>query len=143
MLTLRTVIEIGHQFPISEDPDFRQEAHLIRLMTKTERGARKAWKEACRRYGYSDQGVQPKKRKQPTTHTFEIEKLRELQTFSRMAFFKPATYRRPKFWARVESVLLPEEKRTLWNWARQKEETITPEVQDVIDTVIVMTMPIL
>jgi len=134
MLTLQKVIEIGHQFPISRDPDFRQEAHLIRLMTRTERGARKAWKEACRRYGYaSDQGVQP----------MQEEKLRELRAFSRRSFFKPATYRRKKFWDDVERVLLPDEKRILWRWARQNEDTITPEVQEVIDTVICMTMPIL
>jgi hypothetical protein len=133
MLTLRTVIEIGTEFPISVDPDFRQEAHLIRLMTKTERGARKAWKEACRRYGYSDQGVQSMKE----------DKLRQLRTFSRLSLFKPVTYRRSKFWAQLEQVLLPDEQRTLWKWARQDGEQITPEVQDVIDTVIVMTMPLL
>lgn len=133
MLTLQQVIEIGHHFPISVDPDFRQEAHLIRLMTKTERGVRKAWKEACRRYGHSSQGVQP----------IEENNLRKLKTFSRRSFFKPATYRRAKFWAQLEEVLLPDEQRTLWKWARRDEEQITPEVQDVIDTVIVMTMPLL
>jgi len=131
MITLQKVIEIGHQFPISQDPDFRQEAHLIRLMTQTERGARKAWKEACRRYGFSDQGVQPIE-----------EETEELRTFGRQKFFKPATYRRKKFWAQVDSVLLPEEKRILWRWARQDGEPITPAVQAVIDTVIAMTMPL-
>jgi hypothetical protein len=133
VLTLQKVIEIGHHFPISVDPDFRQEAHLIRLMTRTERGARKAWKEACRRYGYSDQGISP----------IEEAKLQDLKTFSRQSFFKPAMYRRAKFWGRLKRVLLPDEQRTLWNWARQDGEQITPEVQDVIDTVIVMTMPLL
>jgi hypothetical protein len=118
---------------IQEDPDFRQEAHLIRLMTKTERGARKAWKEACRRYGYSDQGIQP----------IQKDRVDQLRTFSRQSFFKPATYRRAKFWAQLKTVLLPDEQRTLWKWARQDGEQITPEVQDVIDTVIVMTMPLL
>ena len=133
MLTLQQVIEIGHHFPISVDPDFRQEAHLIRLMTKTERGVRKAWKEACRRYGYSGQGVQ----------SIQEDKLREPRTFSRRSLFKPATYRRAKFWAQLEEVLLPDEQRTLWKWARQDGEQITPEGQDVIDTVIVTTMPLL
>lgn len=133
MLTLQMVIEIGHHFPISMDPDFRQEAHLIRLMTKTERGARKAWKEACRRYGYSNQEVQP----------IQEVTLHDLRTFSRRLLFKPVIYRRAKFWAQVEQVLLPDEQRTLWKWARQDGEQITPEVQDVIDTVIVMTMPLL
>lgn len=132
MLTLQKVIEVGHHFPISVDPDFRQEAHLIRLMTKTERGVRKAWREACRRYGYSDQGVQPIQ-----------EDTLELRTFSRRSLFKPATYRRAKFWSQMKTVLLPEEQRTLWKWARQDGEQITPEVQDVIDTVIVLTMPLL
>jgi len=133
MLTLHRVIEIGHQLPISKDPDFRQEAHLIRLMTKTERGARKAWKEACRRYGYSDQGVQ----------SIQEDQVSALRYFSRLSFFKPSTYRRLKFWSRVETVLLPDEQRTLWEWARQDKEQIPPEVQEVIDTVIVMTMPLL
>jgi hypothetical protein len=134
MLTLQMVEEIGHLFPISTDPDFRQEAHLIRLMTKSQKGARKAWKEACRRYGYSDQ-IQPIPTKE--------DKTGDLITLNRRAFFKPATYRRKKFWDSLEEVLLPDELSTLWNWARQDEAKITTMVQDVIDTVIVMTMPVL
>lgn len=96
-------------------------------MTRTERGTRKAWKEACRRYGYSNQ-IQA------------IPEDTELRTFSRKNFFRP-TRKRKKFWAKVREVLLPEEHANLWGWANSGG-SITPEIQGVIDTVIVMTMPI-
>jgi len=101
-------------------------------MTRTERGTRKAWKEACRRYGYSDQEIQPLPEAQE----------QGLRTFSRKKFFKPSAHRRKKFWDQVEAVLLPAEKSLLWGWANNSE-AITPEIQGVIDTVIVMTMPAL
>lgn len=132
MITLQEVIAIGLTFPIAKDPDFQQEARLIRLMTMSGRGARNAWREACRRYGYDESSIQ--------CDSFSEIAVDTARTISRRGFFKAPMPSRKAFWAQVDAELLPEEKSTLWDWARQ-EEPVTPEVQDVLDTIIALTVP--
>jgi len=129
MITLQEVIAIGNQFPISHDPDFRQEAQVIRLMTRSEKGVRKAWKEACRRYGYSDQVI--------SISEVAVDTAR---TISRRGFFKAPMPSRKAFWTALDNELLPDEKQTLWDWAR-RNGPITSEVQDVMDIIVSITAP--
>lgn len=131
MLTLQKVVEIGNRYPISKDPDFWQEAHLIRLLTRTTRGAERAWKRACKKYGYSKHKVQP----------IREERLRLLNAFNRRSFFAKSIYRKARVWEKLDGLLLPEEKAVLKKWTHGGGR-MTPQVCDVIDTVIAMTIPL-